>query len=244
MALLAEGSPVDRVRTLVTDSPWYTPASGVGQLLEALARGQAITPQAAVIRGKDQANLHLLLADVFILLEIPDRADAHLSVVLAGLLSATPNQRVYATMRQGDMAYAAGHFDLYRTTYADCLTEAPRNPWAARQSLHLAVDAFSRKKKEPEALKRLQNLQERFPDSHEAQTAGWYRGVIAYWRGRWAEADTAWADLDRRYPGHEWTGLIRDHYRPRARAAIAVNLPPTMEPAKVDLAKPLPVLPH
>ena len=148
VALLAEGSPVDRVRTLVTDSPWYTPASGVGRLLEALARGQAITPQAAVIRGKDQANLHLLLADVFILLEIPDRADAHLSVVLAGLLSATPNQRVYATMRQGDMAYAAGHFDLYRTTYADCLTEAPRNPWAATQSLYLAVDAFSRRKNE------------------------------------------------------------------------------------------------
>ena len=136
--------------------------------------------------------------------------------------------------------YAAGHFDVYRTAYASCLKDNLRNPWAAAQSLHLAVDAFSRRKKEAEALKRLGDLQERFHDSPEAQTAGWYRGVIAYWGGRWAEADAAWADLDRRYPGHEWTGLIRDHYRPRVRAALAVNLPSTMEPAKVDLAKPKP----
>ena len=49
------------------------------------------------------------------------------------------------------------------------------------------------------------------------------------------EADAAFTDLDRRYPGHEWSQLIRDHYRPRLRAAIEVDLPPTMDPAKVDL---------
>ena len=234
-AMLASGNPADRVRTLVTGSPWYSPASGVGKLLEAIARGEPPTPATALIAGKDRVNLHLLLSDLFQMLDEPEKAQSHLSVVLAGLVSIAPVQKNYARMRQGDLAYTAGQLDVFRTAYRDCLLESPRNPWSAHQSLILAVDAFSRRGKEDEALKQFGEIQSKFPNSHEAQTAGWYRGVIAYWKGRWAEADSAWQDLDRRYPGHEWTALINDHYRPRVRAAIAVGLPPDMEPAKVDL---------
>jgi outer membrane protein assembly factor BamD (BamD/ComL family) len=228
------------------DQGVYQPATGIGKLLDRLAKGQPLTDPRALVTGRDAVNLRLVLADWWILLDEPLRARRILAHVLAERSPATPDQRVYARMHLADLDYAAWKHEDFRAGYERALKDRPQNPWAARQHLVLAVDQYSRQDHEQQALARLTLIQRQFPGSAEAQTAGWYRGVIAWWGHRWSEAAAAWDDLDKRHPNHPWRDFLAQDYRPRladiaARKLTADDPPPPRPgraPPPIDPAPP------
>jgi hypothetical protein len=208
----------------------YQPATGVGKLLERLAKGTPLTPPEALVSGREGVNLRLILADWWILIDEPVRARRILNLVLSARSQATPDQRCYARMTYADLDFAAWKSDDFRAGYEQALKDRPQNPWAARQHLVLAVDDYGRLQQEALALARLTRIQRDYPSSPQARSAGWYRGVICWWGGHWREASAAWDDLDRRYPDHPWRDVLATDYRPRLAQAIAAQWPADAEP--------------
>ena len=216
----------------------YQPATGIGRLLDRLAKGQPLTDPRALITGRDAINLRLVLADWWILIDEPLRARRILGQVLAERSPATPDQKCYARMHLADLDFTAQHLEGFRAGYELALKDRPTNPWAARQHLVLAVDDYGRLQQQRSALERFDRIQRDFPASPQARSAGWYRGVIFWWGGHWREAAAAWDDLDRRYPDHPWRSVLATDYRPRLAQAIAAKLPadapPPPRPARPD----------
>ena len=228
-AALACGDPRDRV---TKDGPGgtYQPPAGVARLIEQLRRGRPLSPPAALTGNRPKAALHVVLGDLAMLAEDFSSADRHFAALAGDAIPASTNQRLYARMRLADVAYAQGRQQDYRTSYLACLDEAPKGPWAPHLLLSLAADAYSRQDNEALAMTRLDLLARKHPTAPEAQSALWFRGVIHFWAERWAEADTAWRDLDQRYPGHAWTDVINGTYRPEIRAHLAAAATPKPKP--------------
>ena len=206
------------------------PATGVGKLLERLVTSVPLVPAEALVVQQDQTNLRLLLAEWWTLIDEPFRARRILGQVFAPRSPATMDQHCYARMRLADLDYGVWRHEEFRNGYKKAFADRPKNPWAARQKLVLAVDAYARCDQEKEALEQLLLIQRNWPTSSEARAAGWYRGVIAWWAGRWQEAASAWDDLDRRYPGHPWQAVLAADYRPRLAVAIAEKIPIGAQP--------------
>jgi hypothetical protein len=165
----------------------FRPASGLGRLLERIASGSPLTPAAALSQRHPNANMLLLLGDAWMAAERRDRATPLFERLRQDDFPAAAVQRGYARMRLADLAWESGNIQGFRLGYAACLDEQPRNPWAAWQHVCLAVDAYSRRQVEAEALARLARVVREFPESGSAQNALWYQGLIALWAGRWAE---------------------------------------------------------
>lgn len=221
----------------------YQPATGVGKLLERLASGHPLTPPEALVTGREAVNLRLILADWWILIDEPIRARRIFNQVLSARSPATPDQRCYARMTYADLDFAAWKAEDFRAGYEQALKDRPQNPWAARQHLVLAVDDYGRLHQEALALARLTRIQRDYPASPQSRSAGWYRGVIAFWGGHWQDAAAAFNDLDQRYPDHPWRGVIATNYRPRVIQAIAAKLPadaPPPPPPNQPVAPPQP----
>lgn len=206
------------------------PSTGVGKLVERLATGIPLTPADALAVHRDTANVRIILADWWICVDEPHRARRVLTEVLNDRKNSTTTQRVYATMRLADIDYASWDVDQFCAGYRACLEQSADNPWAPHQHLALAVDLYARRNDEPGALQRLALIQARFPQSPEARSAGYYRGMIPWWAGRWNEAAAAWDDLDRRYPDNAWHELLETAYRPKLALAIRDKLPPGEPP--------------
>ncbi len=224
---LIQGDPAHgSVRSSEPGEATFRPASGLGRLLERIASREPLTPPAALSERHPKANMLLLLGDAWMAAERQDRATALFERLYQPDFPAAAVQRLYARMRLADLAWEAGNISGFRLGYTACLDEQPRNPWAAWQQICLAVDAYTKRQAEPEALKRLAQVVRDFPDSGSAQNALWYQGLIALWAGRWSEADKAWRDLDARYPEHPWREVIATTYRPWLTDVIAKRLRP------------------
>lgn len=205
----------------------FVPARGVGRLLERLAGGNRLTPPEALSPQRPAASLRLLLADAWIALGVAPRARRHLGKVLEADAQASVNQRIYAIMRGADLDRTGWKLDAFRAGYQRTLELAPRHPWRCAVRLALAVDAYGRMGDEAGAIAALERLCQDAPASPEAQTAAWYLGLIPLWAGRWAEAEAAFAALDRRFPAHPWREIVDGAYRPMLREARRTGAWPT-----------------
>jgi tetratricopeptide (TPR) repeat protein len=203
--------------------------TGLERVIEVARNKSKLTPD-EVLSGDARATLLLQLADIYYAVESFDKATALCDVLITDGRRADSEQLSWAYYNRARAWYA---LDIdAQTAKADYLLvtqKSPKAPWAG-DALFLAANiAFNHGGKIDEAVSLWQSVVTNYPKCEEAERSAYYIGIAYEASGRWAEADKAYKELKRTFPGSEFTDLANTHL---ADVKTALENTPTSRPER------------